>query len=162
MKGAFPFDGNGVLPLPSQGTKMLIDRFLSKRGVTPELMQDHLQDKFHEFIDAMVSQDKDKIAKLAEKRFATKIINNLEKTAKNDLKFQAGEGLLKDITKSDSRDYGDFRVNLVSDIEKSYTIDTVLIKGVSQNRDINESNYDYNLIKENEGIGMRFYLHKYF
>jgi hypothetical protein len=42
----------------------------------------------------MVTQDKDKIAKFAEKRFATKIINNLDKTAKNDLKFQAGEGLL--------------------------------------------------------------------
>lgn len=54
MKGAFPFDGNGVLPIPSLGTKTLIDRFLTKRGVTPEFMQEHLQEKFYEFIDALV------------------------------------------------------------------------------------------------------------
>tara|TARA_B110000285_G_C14908070_1_gene506532 strand:- start:381 stop:581 length:201 start_codon:yes stop_codon:yes gene_type:complete len=66
---------------------MLIDRFLSKRGVTPEIMQDHLQEKFYEFIDAMIQQDKEKINKLAEKRFAKKINENLEKTSKNELKF---------------------------------------------------------------------------
>lgn len=68
---------------------------------------------------------------MAEKRFAQKLNANLDKARKNEIKFQPGEGLLQDVIKLDDRDYGEYRGNLVSDIEKSYTIDTVLIKGVS-------------------------------
>ena len=66
------------------------------------------------------------------------------------------------IMNPDNRDYGEYRSNLVSDNDATYTIDTVLIKGVSQDREKNECNYDYNLVKDNEAIGMKFYMHKYF
>ena len=46
IRGALPFDGNGVLPLPSQGTKPIIAQFLKHRGITPNIVQDHLQDFF--------------------------------------------------------------------------------------------------------------------
>jgi hypothetical protein len=50
----------------------------------------------------------------------------------------------------------------VSDNEDTYIVDSMIIKGVSVNRDENDCNYDYNLLKNLESQGMRFYMHKYF
>ena len=41
-------------------------------------------------------------------------------------------------------------------------VDNVIIKGVSVIRDENDCNYDYNLLKNMDNQGMRFYMHKYF
>lgn len=38
----------------------------------------------------------------------------------------------------------------------------MIIKGVSVNRNENDCNYDYNLLKNMDNKGMRFYMHKYF
>jgi hypothetical protein len=50
----------------------------------------------------------------------------------------------------------------VSDINHSYLIDSVLIKGLSVNRSENYSNYDYNLYTNLEEAGIRMYTHKFF
>ena len=50
----------------------------------------------------------------------------------------------------------------MSDIEKSYIVDNMLIKGLSVNRNENYCNYDYNLGTNLEDSGLRFYTHKYF
>jgi hypothetical protein len=64
--------------------------------------------------------------------------------------------------KQDDTDYGQLRKNLVSDIEDTYIVDSMIIKGVSVNREENDCNYDYNLLKNMDNQGMRFYMHKYF
>ena len=76
--------------------------------------------------------------------------------------FEKGTGLLNDIVKEDNTDYGEFRANLISDEKESYTIDTLLIKGLSPIRSENDCNFDYEILKEHDSRGMRFYLHKYF
>lgn len=50
----------------------------------------------------------------------------------------------------------------MSDINHSYLIDSVLIKGLSVNRSENYSNYDYNLYTNLEEAGIRMYTHKFF
>ena len=64
--------------------------------------------------------------------------------------------------RKDSTDYGALRANLVSDIENTYIIDNMIIKGISPVRSENDCNYDYDLVKIREHMGMRFYMHKYF
>lgn len=79
-------------------------------------MQDVLTDKFYEFIQAIQENNTSKIESMAEKRFATQVINGLDKVKNNNFVFEKdGEQLLKDIVKQDSTDYGDLRGNLVSD-----------------------------------------------
>lgn len=51
----------------------MIDRFMTKRSITNEIMQESLTDKFHDFIEAIVSGDKETINKMSEKSFAEKI-----------------------------------------------------------------------------------------
>jgi hypothetical protein len=123
-------------------------------------VQEHLEGKFYEFIEALVDQDKNKINKLAEKRFANRLIHNLEKA--NGISFEKGPGLLDEIIQEDTTDYGDFRENLVSDMNSNYTIDTLLIKGISPHREDNDCNYDYRLFSDSASLGMLYYEHKYF
>ena len=66
------------------------------------------------------------------------------------------------LIKEDKNDYGQLRENLISDIDQTYTVDTMIVKGVSANREENDCNYDYNLLKHFESQGMRLYMHKYF
>lgn len=64
--------------------------------------------------------------------------------------------------KKDNTDYGALRANLVSDNDKTYIIDNMIIKGISPVRSENDCNYDYDLLKNREQDGLRFYMHKYF
>lgn len=50
----------------------------------------------------------------------------------------------------------------MSDNADSYIVDSLIIKGVSPNRDDNDTNFDYQLDKALDNQGMRFYMHKYF
>jgi hypothetical protein len=150
LNGALPIDGNGVLPLPSQGTKPIIKQFLDHRGITPEIMQDHLTDFFFKFIQAMVDQDKEKILKMSERRFGEKLVSNLSKAGKNHMTFERGEGLIRDLIKEDTNDYGEYRANLVGDFDQTYTVDTLLIKGISPIRADNDSNFDYKVLKQHD------------
>jgi len=99
---------------------------------------------------------------MAEKRFATKILSGLEKIQNNAFKLERDLNEVEKIVKTDTTDYGDLRANLVSDNEGTYIVDSMIIKGVSINRDENDCNYDYNLLKNLDNQGMRFYMHKYF
>lgn len=155
-----PIDGNGVLALPQQPPRPIIDHFYEIRGIEHGLVQEILTDKFFSFIDAMCQGDETAVRAMAEKRFADKIAANLAGIQKSGIKFQRGKGLVE--TKKDDTDYGNLRQNLVSDIEDTYVVDSVIIKGVSVNRDENDCNYDYNLLKNMDNQGMRFYMHKYF
>lgn len=64
--------------------------------------------------------------------------------------------------KKDKTDYGALKANLVSDNDQTYFIDTLLIKGLSVNRNENYTNFDYNLHTNLEESGIRLYTHKYF
>ena len=159
--GAMPIDGNGVLSLPKQ-ERALVNEFYEHRGITHEAVQELLTEKYFDFIDAILAQDKEKIESMAEKRFAEKIIGNLSKVGANEMTFKRESGLVSDIVKEDDTDYGSLRANLVSDIKEDYIIDSMIIKGVSVHRDENDCNYDYNLLRNMENRGMKFYMHKYF
>lgn len=97
---------------------------------------------------------------MTEKRFGDKLAANLSGIQKSQIKFEKGKGLVD--AKSDETDYGQLRKNLVSDIEDTYIVDSMIIKGVSVHRSENDCNYDYNLLKNMDNKGMRFYMHKYF
>ena len=84
----------------------------------------------------------------------------MEKLKKNELKFTRDTSNLKIV--QDKTDFGDLRQNLLSDNENSYIVDSMIIKGVSVRREENDANFDYNLQKDLENEGMRFYMHKYF
>lgn len=87
---------------------------------------------------------------MAEKRFAQKMIENLPKIKKSEISFEKGTGMVSDIIREDKTDFGILRKNLISDINETYVIDSMIIKGVSANREENDCNYDYNKIKNME------------
>jgi len=159
--GGMPIDGNGVLALPKQ-SRIFVDEFYEKRGITHEAVQELLTEKYYDFIDAILAQDKEKIEAMAEKRFAEKVVANMSKVAGNEMQFNRERGLVSELVKEDDTDYGALRANLVSDIKEDYIIDTMIVKGVSVRRDENDCNYDYNLLRNLEDRGMKFYMHKYF
>lgn len=55
--GGLPIDGNGVLALPQQPPREIIDHFYKIRGIEHSLVQEILTDKFFSFIDALCSGD---------------------------------------------------------------------------------------------------------
>ena len=57
MKGKFPFDSKGVLPLPQTTDKELVNEFLEHRGVSHEILFEYLEEKFHKFIGALINGD---------------------------------------------------------------------------------------------------------
>ena len=65
----------------------MVNHFLEHRGVSHEILLEHLNDKFHKFIEALMDGDKNKIESMTEKNFGEKLIQNLESFSKNDLKF---------------------------------------------------------------------------
>ena len=79
LDGAMPIDGNGVLALPKQPGKEMVDHFYDIRGIQQEHVQEILTEKFYDFIQAICDGDEAKIESIAEKRFAQKIFANLEK-----------------------------------------------------------------------------------
>lgn len=104
---------------------------------------------------------------MTEKTFGDKLIENHESFSKNDLSFVKNDNddvksELKQIVKEDQNDYGALRSNLVSDQESSYIIDNTIIKGISPVRSENDCNFDYDLLKNREPVGLRCYQHKYF
>lgn len=71
-----PIDGNGVLALPKQ-ERILVNDFFEERGVTHEFVQELLTEFFFDFLKAIEDGDKEKIERMAERRFAARIIENL-------------------------------------------------------------------------------------
>jgi len=122
-------------------------------------MQEVLTDKFYSFIKALEEGDANKIRAMSEKRFGQEVVANLDMIKKNEIKFVKED---KAQIKSDSTDYGDLRANLTSDNNDTYIVDSLIVKGVSVIRSENDCNYDYNLQKNLDSKGMRFYMHKYF
>ena len=98
----------------------------------------------------MCKGDEDKIRALAEKRFANQIIKNLPKIKSSQISFDKGPGKVSDLVKENNTDFGILRKNLISDINESYIVDSMIVKGVSANRDENDCNYDYNKIRKME------------
>jgi hypothetical protein len=49
-EGAMPIDGNGVLALPKQPERNLVDQFYNHRGIEHEIVQELLTDKFYDLI----------------------------------------------------------------------------------------------------------------
>ena len=65
----------------------MVNHFLEHRGVSEEILLDHLSEKFHKFIDVLVEGNKEKIERMTEKNFGEKLIENLESFKKNDITF---------------------------------------------------------------------------
>ena len=159
--GALPIDENGVLALPKQD-RSLVNDFFEQRGVTHEFIQELLTEFFYDFLNAIETQDKAKIERMAEKRFAARLIENLDAVKAAGVKFERGTGLSQNLVKVDETDYGMLRQNLVSDIEDTYIVDNMIVKGVSSDRSQNACNFDYLKVRGHEENGILFYMHKYF
>jgi hypothetical protein len=146
--------------LPKRERK-LVKQFLEERSISENVLLEVLQDKLFSFFDVLTTtQDQQKIRSMLESRFADKILSNLDKIKASKIQFKQGQGLCK--IKKDQNDYGALKSNLVSDIDQSYMIDNLLIKGLSVNRSENYSNFDYNLYTNLEEAGIRMYTHKFF
>ena len=123
-------------------------------------MQELLTTFFYEFISALETGDEQKVRQMAEKRFADKLVEMLPEIRKAGIKLDKTKGLNK-ITE-DSSDFGILRKNLISDIKEDYVVEHMLIQGVSTNRELNDFNFDYELMKSKDEEGTRLYCHKYF
>lgn len=68
-KGAFPLDRAGTHLLPKLPEKQLCERFLAKKGMNSELLREHFNSMFLNFLDAMANKDYKTVERLTEKRF---------------------------------------------------------------------------------------------
>ena len=115
-----------------------------------------------EFMNSIISRDEEVLKKVAEERFAEKLIAGFEKTKATNLKFEKGSGQLDSIIKEDTTTYGDKKENIRSTMTSNYIVEHMLVLGVSANRKENDCNYDYTLNRDREGAGLKKYKHKYF
>jgi hypothetical protein len=102
-----PIDGNGVISLPQQPPRPIIEHFYSHRGIESSLVFDILTEHFFSFIDALCSGDEIKVRAMAEKRFGDRLAANLKHVEKNKIQFQRGKGLVPIV--KDQTDYGQLR-----------------------------------------------------
>lgn len=160
--GALPIDRHGVLALPQLTNRHKVAQFLEHRAVTDEILLELLQEKFVTFMQAAVARDEATVSSMAEKTFAEKLVGNFDKIAESKLEFVPGAGQLGGVVKADSTDFGHLRKNLVSDSPETYIIDSLLVQGVSAQREKNMSNFDYSLEQSQEAAGVRAYTHRYF
>ena len=124
IDGHLPLDANGVLALPKQPERSIVTQFLDHRGVQHDLIRDYLSTKFFSFLKYIEAGDRAQILANSEARFGNKIVQNLDKISKNDFKLVERE------SPSESSDY---------------IVDQMLIQGISVDRSLNDSNYDYHL-----------------
>ena len=90
-------------------------KFLGQKKITNEFLLEFLGDKFLKFVDALISQDEKTIRAMAEKNFADKLFEGLEKIKTSGIQFEPGSGQLDNYITSDKTDYGMLRGNLTSD-----------------------------------------------
>ena len=164
LRGSLPFDQNGVLALPEIPLKPHVESFYEKRGINQDLVFDRCQELFHEFISALCQGDQEKIKRITEPKFGEKIAANLSDIKQFKLSFSnSSEDIekVKGIVVEDDTDYGALRKNFISDNTESYTIDSLLIKGLSSDREYNHNNFDY-FVEVDEENGSKTYTHKFF
>ena len=73
---------------------------------------------------------------MAEKNFADKLIGNIDLI--KDMKFERGKGLCKDLIKESEEAY---ESNIQSNLDETYIVDSIFVKGVSHIREENDCNY---------------------
>jgi len=93
----------------------------------------------HSLFNSIASGDNETIHKVCEVNFAQKLIAN--RKANN-------------VTYTPPKD-------LDAAFESTYLIDKLFIKGISTDRDYNDSNADYEVVKDQEEMGLRSYIHKF-
>ncbi len=108
--------------------------------MTDDILVDHFNLMFTNFIESIANRDYKALEKTTEKRFLDKINSNKEQLERFELKYDENQ----------------------VDANESYIIDKLFIKGVVHDREGNDINYDYNYVSHHEHEGIRFYLHKYF
>ena len=87
----------------------------------------------------------------------------MPRIAKSGIKFDRSKTEeVKRMVTEDDTDYGALRKNFISDIPESYIQDTIVVKGISADRDSNGSNADFQVAKGSEPEGIREYVHKYY
>lgn len=164
LDGAIPFDSNGVLPLPKLELKEQVVNFYENKGINEDLVFEELEDRFYKFIEAICTGNEDQVRALTEKRFGDKVAELLPNVKSHNLKFSREESKLEKLNSlvvENTTDYGSLRKNFISDIEHSYTIDSVLVRGLSPHRHENGYNYDYELEVSGDN-GAKYYRHRYF
>eukprot|EP00347_Sterkiella_histriomuscorum_P000208 403376769 len=139
-KGAFPLDKAGTHLLPKLPNRQLCDNLLSKKNLTEELLRDHFSGMFLNFVEQLANKNYEAVQKMTEKRLFEKLSSQKENLEKFKLEF--------DVNKIEG--------------DESYIVDQILVKGVSQDRELNDQNIDYIYSNRYEGEGLRIYTHKYF
>lgn len=139
-EGALPLDRAGTHLLPKLPSKPLCDSFLEEKKVTEEVLRDHLQGMFIKLLESLSSKDYAAVEKLTEKRLFAKLQEQKSTLSKYKLSF--------DLNKLEGDD--------------SYIVEQLFVKGVSHDRDLNDSNIDYAYFKKFENQGVRVYTHKYY
>lgn len=144
VNGHLPFDINGVWSFPQIPNRSLVEDYLQTRGIENDFLLEQLTNKFYTFTDAMLNDDEKTIEKMAEKRFAAKLLPNLKDVKQNKVKLVRDISLIEPLIKENTTNFGELRNNLISDNKDSYIVENILIKGISSlDRDQNYSNYDY-------------------
>lgn len=139
MDGGLPVDQFGTIKLPKAPSRELCHDFLAKKHVSDEILREHFLGMVHSLFKGIAAGDNEAIHKVCEVNFAQKLIAN--RKANN-------------VTYTVPKD-------LDSAFESTYLIDKLFIKGISTDRDYNDSNADYEVVKDQEDIGLRTYIHKF-
>lgn len=137
MNDSLPVDVKGTVKLPQLPTRELVGDFMTSKHITDELLCEHFLQMIQTMFNGIAAKDTETLLRIAEPYFAKKII---EQSANLNLSYEAP---------SDDA------------IEKVYLIDKLFIKGVSADRDKNDSNADYVALKDVESRGIRTYVHKF-
>ena len=72
-----PLDTAGTIELPKIPPRMLADKFLADKQIEESILQEHFLRMLHKFIAGVVDQDQEAIEKVAEARFADRMISSL-------------------------------------------------------------------------------------
>ena len=129
------------MKLPQIPPRDFVRKYLTDKKIEEDTLREYLYDNvLMKFMEALGSQDQEAMRQVAEKTFADKIVSEMASLKGNNLRYtKAGE------LKPDS----------------VYLLDKLFLKGVSADRSINGTNFDYVVVSQNEQVGLKQYVHKF-
>ena len=86
-KGALPLDKAGTIALPKLPSRHLVDEYLQHQHISEDILVEHFNTMFQEFVQSMIAKKYDKLEKLVEPRFLNKLKSQTETFEKFDLKY---------------------------------------------------------------------------
>lgn len=107
----------------------LVTNYLEDKKITEEILNEHFTTLMTSFIESISTKDYEALEKVTEKRFYNKLMEQKDTLEKFELKY--------DVTNENAEN-------------ESYIIDKLFVKGVNHDRDLNDSNLDYNYVNLQE------------